>query len=421
MLNDVAGGITFSTASPEPVTSVTCAQVNPALICEKHKAPVADLSVLVFYGKCQSSSTVLAIQFLTANNDPCNNYTALDEPWRASDETSTKSKCDGHFDWTGWYRLLYYGKDVRMPESCVDSFRCGTDITLWLNGSHPQISDGIVTCRVCGNSGSDCCYYNTTQIRVKACPGNYYVYELVNTNIHVAGYCADIGTIISISPTSVPISTTANWTSSSTSTPGEITGKYRCNCIRLIRCEHHPPNQFFNHCNKYCYTRCEHHPPNQFFNHCNKYCYTRCEHHPPNQFFNHCNKYCYTRCEHHPPNQFFNHCNKYCYTRCEHHPSNQFFNHCNKYCYTRCEHHPSNQFFNHCNKYCYTRCEHHPSNQFFNHCNKYCYTRCEHHPSNQFFNHCNKYCYTRCEHHPPNQFFNHCNKYCYTRWYFNSW
>ncbi|KAI4892783.1 hypothetical protein NFI96_006341, partial [Prochilodus magdalenae] len=34
--------------------------VKPALICEKHKAPVADLLILVFCGKCQSSSTVLA-------------------------------------------------------------------------------------------------------------------------------------------------------------------------------------------------------------------------------------------------------------------------------------------------------------------------------------------------------------------------
>ncbi|KAI4887203.1 hypothetical protein NFI96_009618, partial [Prochilodus magdalenae] len=44
----------------EPVTSVTCAQVKPAFICEKHKVPVADLPILVFCGKCQSSSTVLA-------------------------------------------------------------------------------------------------------------------------------------------------------------------------------------------------------------------------------------------------------------------------------------------------------------------------------------------------------------------------
>ncbi|KAI4896330.1 hypothetical protein NFI96_015778 [Prochilodus magdalenae] len=36
------------------------AVVKPALICEKHKAPVADLPILVFCGQCQLSSTVLA-------------------------------------------------------------------------------------------------------------------------------------------------------------------------------------------------------------------------------------------------------------------------------------------------------------------------------------------------------------------------
>ncbi|KAI4879793.1 hypothetical protein NFI96_027057 [Prochilodus magdalenae] len=34
-------------------------RVKPALICEKHKVPVADLQILVLRGKCQSSSTVL--------------------------------------------------------------------------------------------------------------------------------------------------------------------------------------------------------------------------------------------------------------------------------------------------------------------------------------------------------------------------
>ena len=59
MLNDVAGSIAFSLASPDPFTSITDAQGEPALICEKHRAPVADMPILVFYSKCQSSSTVL--------------------------------------------------------------------------------------------------------------------------------------------------------------------------------------------------------------------------------------------------------------------------------------------------------------------------------------------------------------------------
>ena len=59
MLNDVAGSIVFSLASPDPLTSITGAQGEPALICEKHRAPVADMPILVFYSKCKSSSMVL--------------------------------------------------------------------------------------------------------------------------------------------------------------------------------------------------------------------------------------------------------------------------------------------------------------------------------------------------------------------------
>lgn len=59
MLNDVAGSITFSLSSPDSFTSITGAQGEPALVCEKYRAPVADLPILVFFSKCQSSSTVL--------------------------------------------------------------------------------------------------------------------------------------------------------------------------------------------------------------------------------------------------------------------------------------------------------------------------------------------------------------------------
>ncbi|KAI4904447.1 hypothetical protein NFI96_022470 [Prochilodus magdalenae] len=137
---------------------------------------------------------ILVLCFLTASfDDRCNNYTALDQPWRATNATELNI-CDRDFSWTGWYRLLYYGMNMRMPESCVNRSRCGTDITLWLNGSHPQIEDGIVTRRVCGRSGSNCCYYRSTPIRVKACPGDYYIYEFVKPTTCKAAYCA--GTLL---------------------------------------------------------------------------------------------------------------------------------------------------------------------------------------------------------------------------------
>ena len=59
MLEDVAGSRTFSTASPDSVMSVTCAQCEPALIREEHRAPMANLPILVFSGKCQLPCTVL--------------------------------------------------------------------------------------------------------------------------------------------------------------------------------------------------------------------------------------------------------------------------------------------------------------------------------------------------------------------------
>uniref|UniRef100_A0A8C7HV75 Bromodomain containing 7 n=1 Tax=Oncorhynchus kisutch TaxID=8019 RepID=A0A8C7HV75_ONCKI len=45
--------------SQDSVKSVTCAQCEPAFICEEHKAPVANWPILVFSGKCQTSCTVL--------------------------------------------------------------------------------------------------------------------------------------------------------------------------------------------------------------------------------------------------------------------------------------------------------------------------------------------------------------------------
>ena len=43
----------------QTVTSVTCAQCEPAFTCEEHRATVANLPILVFSGKCQTSCTVL--------------------------------------------------------------------------------------------------------------------------------------------------------------------------------------------------------------------------------------------------------------------------------------------------------------------------------------------------------------------------
>uniref|UniRef100_A0A8B9HKA7 UMOD/GP2/OIT3-like D8C domain-containing protein n=1 Tax=Astyanax mexicanus TaxID=7994 RepID=A0A8B9HKA7_ASTMX len=124
-----------------------------------------------------------------STGDPCYFYTTLDQPWRATNG-SKMSICDNNFNWKGWYRLMYNGMNIRMPEICTTFYRCGTYITFWLNGSHPQISDGIITRQACGKAwNTDCCGWSVL-MQVKACPGNYYVYEFIKPNICYAAYCS---------------------------------------------------------------------------------------------------------------------------------------------------------------------------------------------------------------------------------------
>ncbi|KAI4886125.1 hypothetical protein NFI96_016189, partial [Prochilodus magdalenae] len=87
--------------------------------------------------------------------------------------------------------LMYQGLDIRMPESCINIYMCGTHAPLWLNGPHPLRQDGVVTRQVCGNWAGNCCYFKSYPIRVKACPGNFYVYEFVRPIMCVLGYCAE--------------------------------------------------------------------------------------------------------------------------------------------------------------------------------------------------------------------------------------
>ncbi|XP_052433000.1 adhesion G protein-coupled receptor B2-like [Carassius gibelio] len=127
-----------------------------------------------------SSSAVIPASLLTDyySADPCYNYTVLDDQWRAINNTYSSSYCDTRVTWSGWYRLFINSVSAHIPDTCVAQYRCGTNIPLWIRGGHPTVEDGVVTRDVCGNAGSYCCYFGFYPIKVKACPGNYYVYEL---------------------------------------------------------------------------------------------------------------------------------------------------------------------------------------------------------------------------------------------------
>ncbi|XP_051722691.1 adhesion G protein-coupled receptor E3-like isoform X2 [Ctenopharyngodon idella] len=150
-------------------------------------------------------STVTPVTTATANlSDPCYNYTVLDNPWRSSNTHA--SVCDRSVSWSGWYRLFINSLSAHIPDTCVAQYSCGTGIALWIRGGHPTVEDGVVTRDVCGNWDNYCCYFGSYPVKVKACPGNYYVYELVSPTVCYSAYCADTGSITTTAVTPVTIS-----------------------------------------------------------------------------------------------------------------------------------------------------------------------------------------------------------------------
>ncbi|XP_056325001.1 uncharacterized protein LOC130238120 [Danio aesculapii] len=126
--------------------------------------------------------------------DPCYKYTVLDDPLRSTDNRELiLIEHDYFISWFGWYRLFINGHSVQMPDTCVDMNSCGTAAPLWLSGGHPSVQDGVVTRSVSGSYNSNCYLYQSNPIKVKACPGGYYVYEFVKPMFFITAYCAGSG------------------------------------------------------------------------------------------------------------------------------------------------------------------------------------------------------------------------------------
>ena len=117
--------------------------------------------------------------------DGCNNYTVLSEADRAQGHiviNASNYKCDRDDLVPGWYRFQGAAGD-RMVDKYVPENHCGTQYPGWLNGTHPTVSEGVVTRRVCYPkyyyywhwSRSRCFWSNN--IRVRNC-GAFFVYEL---------------------------------------------------------------------------------------------------------------------------------------------------------------------------------------------------------------------------------------------------
>ncbi|OCT64254.1 hypothetical protein XELAEV_18045356mg [Xenopus laevis] len=148
-------------------------------------------------------------------SDPCLYHTVLDEPWRSTTNTYlTRYNCDT--DKVGWYRFVGAG-GVRMPESCVPELSCDTHAPMWISGSHPLLSDGIVNRTACAHWSGNCCLWSTT-VFIKACLGGYHVYKLNRTPVCHLTYCTDPSTV-SDSPTCA-----------ADEVKKSINGTYQCQC-----------------------------------------------------------------------------------------------------------------------------------------------------------------------------------------------
>ncbi|CAI5672527.1 unnamed protein product [Oreochromis niloticus] len=162
--------------------------------------------------------------------DPCQNYTALNDDWRSTNNTNIQYHCDFDIDWQGWYRLFLGQSSAHIPERCIDSFRCGTLAPLWITQPHPTQVGEIVDRTVCNTWDGSCCLFTSHTIQVELCYGNYYVYKLQKpVRCHLA-YCAEVnGTDPEVPSTTTSPATQVNITattavSSSTAAPPNAEG-----------------------------------------------------------------------------------------------------------------------------------------------------------------------------------------------------
>ncbi|XP_074502561.1 oncoprotein-induced transcript 3 protein [Sebastes fasciatus] len=166
--------------------------------------------------------------------DPCSAYISLNEPWRNTDyhvnQTSGVPLCDSHVSGE-WYRFTGMAGDA-MPTFCVSENHCGTHAPIWLNGSHPQPIEGIVTLPVCASFNDNCCQWNAT-VDVKACTGGYFVYRLPRPSVCFHVYCGhfyDICDEVDCAGPRCP-------ESDCRCAPGTVLGPDRQTCLDVNECE----------------------------------------------------------------------------------------------------------------------------------------------------------------------------------------
>jgi len=130
--------------------------------------------------------------------DECNKggtggYKRINEPRRSVEsifKIGESAICDRVLD-RGWYRFeSIVEKNAQMPTEKVNQMRCGTVHPIWMRGSHPSVSEGIVDRDACINfyDMKNGCFAKLP-IKVRNC-GDFFVYYLGPTYSCSLAYCA---------------------------------------------------------------------------------------------------------------------------------------------------------------------------------------------------------------------------------------
>ena len=127
-------------------------------------------------------------------------YLVLDRAHRNVAATGPEKFCDSfvpgatvspQWQGSGWYRFAGEA-GTRMPESPPPAGGCGSDLGGWLNGTHPETSEGVVTRDLCFAFETDSCAGGVFEdgLEVVNC-GTFFLYHLPYVGACRYRYCAE--------------------------------------------------------------------------------------------------------------------------------------------------------------------------------------------------------------------------------------